>query len=168
MGRRLLASCFGLGWLPLAPGTWGSVPPVVVFILMQHFKVAASSVVVTMLSLALVGCIVCVSCAPSSITATGKKDPREVVADEFAAQAVTLVFAATAIGTLRYPLWVIAGGSFVLFRLLDIVKPWPIRRFEKLPEGWGVLADDLLAGIYAGIILLACLRLWSWLSAGRF
>ncbi len=50
-------------------------------------------------------------------------------------------------------LWLVAAGGFVLFRIFDIAKPWPIRKLETLPKGWGILADDLLAGVYAWIVL---------------
>ena len=160
--KRLLASCFGLGRLPLAPGTWGSLPPTVVFALMWHFGASAVSISVVMAALALVGSAVCVICAPVLIAATGKADPRGVVADEFAGQALTfLVIPVLATGTISTKqIWVTTVLGFLLFRLFDIVKPWPIRKLEKLPKGWGVLADDLLAGVCAAIVLLVCFRLW--------
>ncbi len=161
--KRLFASCFGLGWLPVAPGTWGSIPPVVVFILLRYFGVAPGPIVVAMAALAMVGSVVCVTYAPASIVATGSEDPSEVVADEFAAQALTLIFAAMIAGR---PVWILAAGAFLLFRLFDIIKPWPIRRLEKLPKGWGVLADDLLAAVYAGLALLVVCRLWGQVAAG--
>jgi phosphatidylglycerophosphatase A len=57
-------------------------------------------------------------------------------------------------------------GGFFLFRLLDVIKPCPARRLEKLPQGWGILADDLFAGLYAAIALVLCLKLWAQWSAG--
>ena len=153
--KRLLASCFGLGYLPIAPGTAGSLPPAVLFVLMSYLEVSAVAVSATMAVLALAGSVVCVKCAPAVIAATGKTDPEEVVADEFAGQAVTFL----AVETFSTgQIWTTAVLGFLLFRLFDVVKPWPIRRLEKLPNGWGVLADDLLAGIYAGIVLQICVR----------
>lgn len=115
-----------------------------------------------MAALALIGSVVCVKYAPDVVAAIGKSDPGEVVADEFAGQAVT--FLATAFFfsetfTTRQ-IWLIALLGFFLFRLLDIAKPWPIRKLEKLPAGWGVLADDLMAGVYAAVGLAICVRLW--------
>jgi len=110
--------------------------------------------------LALAGGLVCVQFAPAAIAATGQTDPREVVADELAGQAVTFLFSpflAMGQATDRQIL-VTAFLGFVLFRLIDISKPWPIRRLEKYPAGWGILADDLLAGVYAWIILQICIR----------
>ncbi|MHC4619804.1 MAG: phosphatidylglycerophosphatase A family protein [Planctomycetota bacterium] len=155
--KRLAASCFGLGFLPLAPGTWGSLPPAVAFVLLRHVGAPGIMTSVVMLVLTLAGSIVCVGCAPAVIALTGKSDPREVVADEFAGQALTFI-AIGAVPTGR--IWVVGLLGFVLFRLFDIVKPWPIRKLEKLPAGWGILADDLMAGVYAGVLLLISLRLW--------
>ena len=156
--KRLLASCFGLGRLPLAPGTWGSLPPVIIFALLCYFETSAPLVSIVMAALALAGSFVCVKCASVVIAATGKSDPRQLVADEFAGQA--LVFVAAAF--LYEPDFMkTAVLGFVFFRIFDIAKPWPIRRLEKLPSGWGILADDLLAGLYAAIALVICLRLWA-------
>ncbi|MHC4529917.1 MAG: phosphatidylglycerophosphatase A family protein, partial [Planctomycetota bacterium] len=140
--KRLAASCFGLGRLPLCPGTWGSTPVAIVFVLLGYLGADAWAVITVMALLALAGSIVCVKCAPAVIAATGKTDPGEVVADEFAGQALTYVIAAVASGD---QIWITALLGFVLFRVFDMAKPWPIRRLEKLPKGWGILADDLLA-----------------------
>ena len=154
--KRLLTSCFGLGRLPLAPGTWGSLPPMFVFALMCYFGASTVQISIVMAALVLAGSVVCVKFAPGIVAATGKIDPREVVADEFAGQAITFL----AVGTvLASQIWATAVLGFLLFRLFDIAKPWPIRKLEKLPKGWGILADDLLAGVYAGIALLLCLRI---------
>jgi len=160
--ERLLTSCFGLGWLPVAPGTWGSLPSALLFVLICHFSTSALLISIAMAALALAGSVVCVKFAPAAIAATGEVDPREVVADEFAGQAVTfLAIPFLAIGTvLVSQIWATAVLGFLLFRLFDIVKPWPIRKLGELPRGWGILLDDLLAGVYAGIALLVCFRLW--------
>jgi phosphatidylglycerophosphatase A len=165
--KRLLASCFGLGWLPLAPGTWGSLPPAIVFALMCHFGASAVLVVVVMAVLALAGSIICVEYAPAVIAATGKNDPGEVVVDEVAGQAITFLMAPFLITTMfsNRQLWGVAAMGFFLFRLFDAVKPPPVRQLEKLPAGWGILADDLLAGVYAAFALVVCLKLWTAYSA---
>jgi len=160
--KRLLASCFGLGRLPLAPGTWGSLPVAIVFGLMSQMQAPAVIISIVMAALTLAGSIICVRFAPAAIAATGKNDPGEVVADELAGQAVTFLAApllSPEILSIRQ-IWIITAGGFLLFRLFDIAKPCPIRRLEKLPEGWGVLADDLLAGVYAAIVLQIIIRLW--------
>ena len=153
--RRLLASCFGLGWLPVAPGTWGSLPVVVIFGLLSSMGASVEKTAFTMAAMALVGCAICVKFAPAAIAATGTSDPGEVVADEFAGQAVTFLLACTAPAS---NVWFTVIVGFVLFRFFDILKPWPIRKLEKLPGAWGILADDLMAGVYAGIMLVLSLR----------
>lgn len=160
--RRLLTSCFGLGWLPVAPGTWGSLPPAIVFGLMCYLRAPTVVTSIVMAALALAGSVICVKCASGVIEATGKTDPREVVADEFAGQAVTFLavpFLATDVIS-NSRIWTIVVLGFLLFRFFDIVKPFPIYRIQKLPKGWGILADDLLAGVYAGIVLQICISLW--------
>jgi len=154
--KRLLASCFGLGRLPIAPGTWGSLPPTIVFAVLCYLQASVMLLAIVMAVLVVVGCVVCVKCGPVIIAAAGKEDPGEVVADEFAGQALTFLVGGL-LGCGRT--WLIAVGGFLVFRLFDIVKPPPARRLEKLPAGWGVLADDLLAGLYAGIVLLICITL---------
>ena len=154
--ERWLTSCFGLGFLPIAPGTWGSLPVAVIFGLLSSVGASTVLVSVVMIALAIVGSFVCVRFAPSIITLTGKNDPGEVVADEVAGQAITFL----ALGSLSVSQsWLAALIGFLLFRLLDILKPWPACRLEKLPKGWGILADDLAAGIYAAIALQFCTRL---------
>jgi phosphatidylglycerophosphatase A len=74
----------------------------------------------------------------------GKRDPGAVVSDEVAGQSLALLAAAD-------PWGVLVG--FIAFRLFDIVKPWPIGRLERLPRGWGILADDLAAGLAAGLVV---------------
>jgi len=115
-----------------------------------------------MAALVIAGSVVCVRFASATIAATGENDPREVVADELAGQAVaflTIPFLGPETFSTRQ-IWIITLGGFLLFRLFDIVKPWPICKLEKLPAGWGVLADDLLAGVYAAIVLQIIIRLW--------
>jgi len=148
--KRLVTSCFGLGRLPVAPGTWGSLPAAIVFGLMGHFHVSPVTMSIVLAAVALVSSVVCVGYAPAAIAATGKSDPREVVVDELAGQAITFL----AIGAApARQVWLVAAGGFALFRIFDIAKPWPIRKLESLPKGWGILADDLLAGVYAWIVL---------------
>jgi len=163
--RRLIASCFGLGWLPLAPGSWGSLPPVVIFASMCYFRAPGVLISVVMAALALAGSYFCVKFTPAVIAASGKNDPPEVVLDEVAGQAITLLavpfLAPAAISASQF--LITAAAGFLLFRAFDTIKPWPARKFEKFPAGWGVLADDLMAGVYAGIALLLCIR-FGWLE----
>jgi phosphatidylglycerophosphatase A len=159
--KRWIATCFGLGWLPLAPGTWGSLPPAVLFGLLMYFDVPAVATMVVLAVMVLIGSLACILLAPASIAAKGKNDPSEVVTDEFAAQALT--FLAVPLLVPR-PLsgWeslLLAGIGFLAFRVIDITKPWPIRKLERFPAGWGILADDLAAAIGAAILVCVALRL---------
>ena len=153
--KRLLTSCLGLGWLPIAPGTWGSLPPMIVFGLLGQLAVSPMVIVLVMLALTVLGSVVCVALAPGAIAATGNKDPGEVVADELAGQSVCYLVAPLVLsGTASLThIWLLALAGFLLFRLFDIFKPWPARQMEGFPAGWGILADDLMAGVYAGAAL---------------
>jgi len=160
--RRLIASCFGLGRLPPAPGTWGSLPPVLVFGLLLHFGVPGTVIAGVMAVLVVLGGVGCVICAPAVVSILGKTDPGEVVADEFAGQALTyLVIPLLLPGDLSLKqCCFVTGLGFFLFRAFDITKPWPIKKLEHFRDGWGILADDLLAGVYAAVVLYVGIRLW--------
>jgi len=166
--KRLITSCFGLGWLPLAPGSWGSLPPAFIFALMCQMRISAVLITIAMAALAFAGSVICIKYAPVVIAATGDNDPGEVVADEVAGQAVTFLMAPFLITTTfsNKQLWGVAAMGFFLFRLFDAVKPPPVHQLEKLSGGWGILADDLMAGIYAALALIICVRLWAVLSSG--
>ena len=133
------------------------MPVAAIFVLLSFLGFSALNLSIVMLILALAGSIVCIKFAPYVIELTGKNDPGEVVADEFAGQAVTFLGlgAFAAIDSL-----IIAAAGFLLFRFFDILKPWPVRNLEKLDKGWGILADDIGAGIYAATILQIIVRLW--------
>jgi len=154
--RRWIATCFGLGWLPVAPGTWGSLPPAIVFGVLMSAGVPHVVTVIVMAVMAVAGSAGCVCCASAAVAAVGKKDPGEVVMDEFAAQALT--FLAVPLLLPRFLSgWeslLFAFLGFLLFRVLDIVKPGPIRKLEQLPGGWGVLMDDLAAGAVSAVVLI--------------
>jgi phosphatidylglycerophosphatase A len=115
-----------------------------------------------MTALFLAGSVICIKFAPAAIEATGKNDPGEVVADELAGQALTYLVIPFFIPLAPTPvqICIITTVGFLLFRFFDILKPWPIRKLEKLPKGWGILADDLLAGVFAAIVLLIIIFLW--------
>jgi phosphatidylglycerophosphatase A len=122
------------------------------------------SVLIVMAVLFLTGSIVCIKYVPEVEEALGKSDPSEVVADELAGQAVVFMlicfFQQQSSGWAKGLMITVLG--FLLFRLFDIFKPWPIRNLEKLGKGWGVLADDLLAGFYAALVLQ--ISIWLWIS----
>ncbi len=158
--KRWIVTCFGLGWLPLAPGSWGSLPPAIAFGVLMYAGAPIVATVVMAVMLA-VGCAACVLYAPASIAAKDDDDPGEVVMDEFAAQALTFLILSL-VATRGLGGWesiVLAGLGFLAFRAIDIVKPWPIKKLERLPAGWGILADDLAAGACAAILVYIVMRL---------
>ena len=157
--KRILTSCFGLGLLPGAPGTFASLPAAIIFAGLLYLGTTIGPMTLAMDCLVLAGAVICILFAPAIETLTGRKDPPEIVADEFAGQAATYLVIlsfvpAEAIGK---QVLLIAAGGFALFRLFDIAKPWPIRRLERLPAGMGILADDLMAGLYAGLLTAAAI-----------
>ena len=145
--------------MPVAPGSWGSLPPALVFGVLMYAGMGATATVVMAVMLA-AGCVACVLYAPASIAAKGKDDPGEVVMDEFAAQALTFLVLPllTARNLCGWESLVLACFGFLAFRVIDITKPWPIRKLERLPAGWGILADDLAAGVCSAILVYIALK----------
>jgi len=148
---ELLTTCFGLGKLPLCPGTWGSLPPVVLYQVLRYIpgEFYPWTAPIVMAVLAVLFSWICIRYAGPLIESTGKKDPQMIVADEVAGQAVTML-----VISLLWPgnICNTTVLGFALFRLFDITKPWPCRKLEKLDGGLGILADDLMAGVYGGIV----------------
>lgn len=151
--KQFLAGGFGLGKLPFAPGTWGSLPPVIIYLVLGHLQPQANGYAMALLAV-LFGWF-CVQFSPAVMEKTQQKDPSEVVADEISGQALLLLAVA-----LLEPVHICntAVLGFALFRLFDITKPWPIRKLEKLPASWGILADDLAAGIYGAAVAMLAIR----------
>ncbi|MBN1818491.1 MAG: phosphatidylglycerophosphatase A [Sedimentisphaerales bacterium] len=156
--RRLLTSCFGLGWLPIAPGTWGSLPPVVFFLLLSVLKMPTWGITIAMAIVVVLASWGCVAFAASAIAVCGKKDPGEVVLDEVAGQAVVFLAipALPSVGAL----WIATAVGFLAFRFFDIFKFWPCKRLEQFPTGWGILLDDLMAGLYALLVIQLAVRVY--------
>jgi len=204
-----IASAFGVGYLPKAPGTFGSLVGVAtvflssVFFLRpaslgglfsfhpnydavlmdKHFLVPGSNLHDAILALpifcalfllVLLGAIGVWSASRVAVY-SGIKDPQFVVVDEVAGQHVALLlplipialpnltahmdFSAFAIFfALSLVNWKYLLLGFILFRMFDVWKPWPVRQLEKLPGGWGIMADDWMAGVYAAILLRVALH----------
>jgi phosphatidylglycerophosphatase A len=146
---ELIATGLGIGKLPVAPGTWASVATLPFgYIIASTLGPVALGVV----AIVLTGVGIWVS--DIVVKARGDHDPRDVVIDEIAGQALALVPAA--LDPLNY---IVAFG---LFRFFDIGKLWPANAAQKLPGGYGVVIDDVVAGIYAaiGVWAGAALGLW--------
>jgi phosphatidylglycerophosphatase A len=158
-----IATC-GVGYLPIAPGTWGSLVGVGLFALLRgllmsgflaiaphsfnllnfYYGIAVFELVV-ILTIALVG--TWAASRTEKLSAT--KDPGKVVIDEVVGQFIALIPVPYYLGTA----WWAAILAFVLFRFFDIVKPYPARRLESLESGLGIMADDVVAGVYAAIVV---------------
>jgi phosphatidylglycerophosphatase A len=147
--KKLMLSCFGLGFLPVAPGTFGSLLPVGLFLIVHHFWPSSEVLSAVLAAMVIVSSILCVLSAGEAEKIAGKKDPGWVVIDEFAGQAIALL----PIAFMTDKILLMTAAAFVLFRIFDILKPPPICQLEKLGGGLGILADDLAAGVYAAVVL---------------
>jgi len=135
----LVATGFGLGLIPFAPGTWGSLLGLPLAWEIEQLPFWAR--IAMPLVLFAIGVPVCAAGA----RLLRLKDPGPVVFDEIAASSVVFLGAPVNLKT--------AIAGFVLFRIFDITKPWPARQLERLPGGVGIMADDYAAGAYAGVLL---------------
>ena len=139
-----VATLFGIGHLKPGPGTWGSVATVLLWALVswrippeaRTWATIAAATVVTMIG---------IPAATRVVRASGLKDPQFVVIDEVAGQLVALIAVPLA--------WKTFLAGLILFRVFDILKPPPVRQLERLPEGIGIVVDDLGAGIYALVVM---------------
>jgi phosphatidylglycerophosphatase A len=159
----LALSTFGVGYLPLAPGTWGSAVAIGIFLLVrwgeqnavwcliEHHswsKITAEAWLgFALWVIFLLFCFLGIWGASRASKIWDTKDPQKVVVDEVMGQLLVFFFVPLAISW-----WMILAG-FILFRLFDIWKPYPIDTLQDLPGGLGVCADDLLAGVYGGLCL---------------
>ena len=134
-------TCFCAGYIPFAPGTFASI---LAAVLIYFFPGTLTSIYFTAL------CIILGTASINGERYEGK-DPGHIVIDEFAGMCVAMAGHKASLTN------VIIG--FVLFRIFDIIKPFPINRMERLPRGYGVMADDVLAGVFSNIIILGWTRL---------
>lgn len=140
---NLLSSWFGCGYVPVAPGTAGSVAALVIAIVLHEYAGFERRDLMLMTAVLFFPAI---WAAGISAIASGRKDPQFVVVDEVLGQWITLCGAAT----LNWKSYLLA---LALFRLFDILKPAPVRQLEALPDGWGINLDDVMAGIYGALVL---------------
>ena len=147
---RFWVSVLGTGYSPFAPGTCGSAVVTLIFLLAAFFTGSAWTVAAVMLVVAALGFIATVVHGPRAIARYGH-DPGVITSDEQCGQALTYLWIWSAADHRQW--LVLALTGFVLFRLFDIVKPPPARQLERVKGAWGVLLDDVMAGIYAHIAL---------------
>jgi len=147
-----LATFFGAGLGKPGPGTWGSVAA---FLLWSLAAIALHLPAQTVLILLFAGILLSVAfgipAATIAARESGRHDPSFVVIDEVAGQWIALLWSPAD--------WGHGLIALILFRLFDITKPFPVRRLERLPEGWGIVLDDLGAGLYA-LGVASLLRFW--------
>ena len=137
---QLAGSCLGLGYLPVAPGTWGSAGGLLIWWLTLPMGRALQALLLVLA--AVPAAVACGACARRA----GRDDPSFVVLDEVLGMYLALLFLSPSLP------WVAA--AFVLFRLLDIVKPWPVSMMEKrFTGGAAILLDDLVAGAITALVL---------------
>lgn len=150
-----LSTGLGAGYLPKMPGTYGSAEGVLAFMALHSLLGGSAAMGVAIAAL----CLASVGVTALALPHFSSSDPQVIVIDEVAGQAVTLA------ALLAWPAgsqwqWYHLLAGFILFRLFDITKPLYIRRLDRLHGAWGVVADDLGAGVAGGAVLLA----WGYLA----
>jgi phosphatidylglycerophosphatase A len=145
----LIATFFGVGRLHPGPGTWGSAAAVMLWAAAAHI-LSPNLRTPAVITLAVLVTLIGIPAATQVARASAVKDPQFVVIDEVAGQLIALI---------AVPLsWQTFLAGFILFRVFDILKPPPVRQLERLPEGTGIMLDDVAAGIYALVVMQLLLR----------
>jgi phosphatidylglycerophosphatase A len=139
----MLATWFGCGYFPYGPGTIGALAAALIAFAL-HVSLGWGQISFLVLTGLWLGPAIWAATRAARIS--GRKDPGFVVVDEVLGQWLTLLGATTLS-------WKNFLAAFLLFRVFDIWKPWPIRTIERLPEGYGIVCDDLAAGLYGALIL---------------
>jgi|TARA_B100001013_G_C24619593_1_gene446664 phosphatidylglycerophosphatase A len=135
-----IATCFKVGYLPFAPGTWGSVFAILLWwVLLKDLNTYIFGAIIIIFLL--IGIVV----SNIIIDQSGDHDPSHIIIDELVGQWLALFLIPDGFFNIAI--------SFILFRFFDIIKPWPIRLIEKFPKGLGVMSDDLTAGLITLILI---------------
>jgi phosphatidylglycerophosphatase A len=136
---KLIATFFYVGLIPIGPGTFGTLAAIPLFYVLSFTPLY--------LYLAITVVIILISVWASTVAEEvfGKTDPGQVVADEVCGYLITMILVPVTLSNIFL--------GFLLFRFFDIAKPYPARKFEKLPSGWGIVMDDVMAGVYSCITL---------------
>ena len=147
----LAFTTWGVGYIPGAPGTYGSAIAVAIYVVIGNAVTASnypSGIVSATIAVLLAAfCLIGIWASSRSISLLGNSDPSEAVVDELMGQFITFLFVPFGIG------WPFILAGFLLFRIFDIWKPYPVDDLQILPGGLGICADDIVAGVYAGICL---------------
>ena len=135
-----IATCFKVGYLPFAPGTWGSIFAILLWwLLLKDLNTYIFGAIIIIFLL--IGIVV----SNIIIDQSGDHDPSYIIIDELVGQWLALFLIPDGFFNIAI--------SFILFRFFDIIKPWPIRLIEKLPKGLGVMSDDLTAGLITLVLI---------------
>lgn len=145
---KLIATSFGVGFLPVMPGTWGAILAILLWLPLYLW--ASAGVTLTVTAGAVVVFAVAGTWASSVSEKYWGKDPVVACVDETVGQWISLL----PITSVAVDPWWLILLSLALFRLFDIYKPLGIRAMERLPRGYGMMADDVLAGIYSVVVIL--------------
>lgn len=153
---RWSLSAGGLGYARFASGTWGSLPPCALVLALVWLAQPLWVVNAALALLGLWGAVACVRFGGAAERAVGTKDAGCVVADEVTGMCIALLGLRWASpeseGWWWSTLWQV-GAAFVLFRIFDVLKPPPCAQVQRLRGGWGILMDDVLAGVYASVCM---------------
>lgn len=141
--NKIVATFFFTGLSPYAPGTAGTIGAAILYAILWQLHFASFPILLLCLIVSSIGNILIGNWAEKYFKT---KDPKQVVIDEVAGYFVTILLFKPSITVLLI--------GFILFRFFDILKPYPIKKFETLPAGTGILVDDLIAGAYSLIILI--------------
>jgi phosphatidylglycerophosphatase A len=147
-----VATFFGTGLGKPGPGTWGSVAATLLFTAAVLLHAGVQTLLIGTLSGIALAIALGVPAATIAARESGRKDPGFVVIDEVAGVGIALL------GAVYHADWKHIVLALLLFRVFDIWKPFPVRQLEKLPEGWGIVFDDVAAGLYAWAVLLLLSR----------
>jgi phosphatidylglycerophosphatase A len=150
MWATLLATFFGIGRLDPGPGSWGSATTVLLWSAIAY-ALPMSLRTPVLVAAAVLVTLIGIPAATQVARASATKDPQFVVIDEVAGQLIALIAVPLA--------WKTFLAGFILFRAFDMLKPPPVRQLEKLPEGTGIVLDDVAAGFYALLVMQILLRL---------
>ncbi|MDX2132342.1 MAG: phosphatidylglycerophosphatase A [Planctomycetota bacterium] len=152
---------FGLGYMRPASGTWGSLPPIILAMILEAAGLGAITAPWVYNGVLLgVAVFFGLACLLQGDRAEAKwgKDPSNAVADETCGQCIPLLFLPVGATLTPEANLFTLGFAFVAFRVLDIVKPWPARGLQRLPGGLGILIDDVVAGVMAMVLVQVCAR----------
>ena len=159
--NKLIVSFFFIGFLPLAPGTFGSLAGILLGLILQSIG-GFPLLILSILLIFMVGW----HCTIDYISTQGKShDPKEIVIDEVVGQLVSYT-------PISLYIWVYESGSlyatfydwliaFILFRLFDIIKPWPVSLADKMQSALGVMLDDIIAGFFTAVLICAIIFLFN-------